>query len=211
MQKSHWPAELVGPRAATPVYDEPASIASGSREDSLVTAEVVVKQGASPSKLSAPHDKAVPVDDAEEAASSESNTLDRVGSHSEVPGLLQRITNLRRGHAAGEAVATTGKLVGSRAASVTTPKALRRASMESAVSSARATSVTQTIGSKTARTNSGTWVGRGKGSTKSRADGSAVRGVKVRMGVASGWVPADADITRSALFELAKGTWAVRL
>jgi hypothetical protein len=39
----------------------------------------------------------------------------------------------------------------------------------------------------------------------SKGSAAAVRGLKVRMGVASGWVPDNCSITACALFELAKG------
>lgn len=46
---------------------------------------------------------------------------------------------------------------------------------------------------------------RGKSSVHNAANKHVVRGLRVRMGVASGWVPAGSDIKTAAVFELAKG------
>lgn len=59
---------------------------------------------------------------------------------------------------------------------------------------------------KSSNSNASTIFTRYEGSmTSMKGTKSVIRGLKVRMGVASGWVPADDEITRSALFELAQG------
>lgn len=59
---------------------------------------------------------------------------------------------------------------------------------------------------KSANSNASTLFTKYEGSmTSVKGTKSVIRGLKVRMGVASGWVPGDDDITKSALFELAQG------
>lgn len=171
-------------------------------------------------------------DHEQEVVSSGNNALERISStttrQTGLAGLLHLIADLggyRRSGSVGELEAprnpsisqaqgrmagrggkptesSVGDAGGSWSASVTQRKAQRHATCESGASSDRETSITQTP-SKAGR-SSMTWMSQGKRGVP-KADAGSVCGMKVRMGVASGCVPANSDITRSPLFELAKG------
>lgn len=230
LQKSQWPAELCGPASPKAAGTERHAFSTPAISDmGAVTAEVVVKQQGS-TRLSVDHGSLITatgkkddsqhgpvcsntqellVADAPQVASS------HTPSHSLMGGLVHRLAGVLRSStgqsnsvttkaasAGRPTVSSIGDTAGSRRASLT-QQFQRRASAESAISSDRGTSYTQTT-SKGGRRSSITWLAAGKGGVKG-GDAAAVRGLKVRMGVASGWVAANSDITRSALFKLAKG------
>lgn len=163
------------------------------------------------------------------ATGSDSNAQDTVSSPPPRPrgvaGLFWQITGLRSsinsvggqlGTQSSNASKTTGGETAARIGRVArssisdtaaswsaslTQQRLRRGSLDSVISSDRETSITQAA-SKAGHRGGTTWMARGK---TGKADVGILRGLKVRMGVASGWIPAGSDITRTALFEVAKG------
>lgn len=154
-----------------------------------------------------------------------SGLLGRIGSKRHSSGAVTVGTASQRsssvGHSpadgiAGRATASSlGESVASRMGSLTQSKQQQQwISAEPSVSADRESSAVE-MASKTGRTGSVTWLIHGKGTSR-KIDNAKVRGLKVRMGVVSGMLAPNSDISVSPLFELAKGvcvcsTWFVHI
>lgn len=202
LQRSHWPVELAMLMALKPAPDTSAPSASALSYTSHVTAEIVVKQQARQSVDSSGETGLMSVvgKPAPDAAVPQGSTMTgRVASM-----LHYLVGKTTAACSADDAASMTSGSTGDDSAwghGSKNPRSgnkpshrTRRNSVASAVSSDRVTKASEGTGITIKLKNK-----------HAKMLSGDVHGLRVRMGISSGWVPAGSDIRVSAVFAMAKG------
>eukprot|EP00878_Enallax_costatus_P015458 GHUV01016192.1.p1 GENE.GHUV01016192.1~~GHUV01016192.1.p1 ORF type:complete len:446 (+),score=127.76 GHUV01016192.1:4890-6227(+) len=222
LQRSQWPGDLSKPSGSSPSPERHSSVISVYSEASHPTAEVLVRQShPGPARAAAPREtarapstagKVQEAEDQDNTTQSAGRMLSFTQILQYIPQRVRRNSNLTVGsnrasqpgidavnrQTSGPLEPAAGEAPPARSSFEKQQKLQRlsrRLTAESDWSPSVLTSARVT-GSVTFKRDF-----RGGGQ---KAHQSAIRGLKVRMGVASGVLPAGSDITRSALFQLAK-------